>query len=125
MSDEQPTLYRSYTPSISQQRDLFPSVTRLGIEIPGFLHDVVDGLRVRDPQAILLHARTSDFSSKLRWTSGMFDRKRYVPQKDRSSGRHSRNPRGTSYPLLQPLRLGNTIGVLKRFHVQCHQLTAR
>jgi len=44
-----------------------------------------------------------------------------VPQMDRSNERYSRNPRGTSYPLLQPLRPGYTTGVLKGFRVQCRQ----
>ena len=41
----------------SQQRFPFPKVGRLLPQIARFLKYVIDGLRVRDPQAILLHTQ--------------------------------------------------------------------
>ena len=70
MPDGQLTLHRSDTSAVGQQRYLFPRVARLCIEIPGFLHDVVYCLRICDPQAILLHIRTSRFSQEFERGSG-------------------------------------------------------
>ena len=84
--------------------------------------DVADGLRVRHPQAILLHAHTNGLSQEFECKILSCSR-RDALQKDHSNERYSRNSRGISSLSLQRPRSGDTIGVLERFHIQCHRPT--
>jgi len=49
---------------------------RLRIQITGFLKDVVDGLGVRNPQAIFLHAHTNRLRQKAEYNTPAFIRRK-------------------------------------------------
>ena len=50
-----------YDTTISQQRCPFLNIVRLHVQVTGFLKDIVESLRIHDPQSVLLHVRIDNF----------------------------------------------------------------